>query len=76
MVTTDGDVDMQEPHRLGFDAMDKLFPVLEAPPADVNIEHWEPVEGEQKRSTGKCSVHGELQRAGNLERLRAALATW
>ena len=53
-VTTDGDIDMQEPHNLDalphlhdFDAMGKLVSVLEAPPAGVDIEDWEPVESVQ-----------------------------
>ena len=70
LVTTDGDVDMHEPHNLDIvphlhdvDAMDKLFPVLEAPPAGVNIEDSEPVEGEQKRSIRKCSARGGAARS-------------
>ena len=82
-VTTDGGVDMQESHNLDIlphlhdvDSMDKSFPMLEAPPAGVNIEDWEPDEGERERSTGKCSSHGELPGGMIHERLSAALAAW
>ena len=76
-VTTDGDIDMQEPHNLDIlphlhdaDAMDKLFPVLEAPPAGVNIEDWEtaePMHGawgdEQEKSIGRCTARGGAARS-------------
>ena len=90
-MTVAGDVDMQVPHNLDVlphlhdaDAIDKLLPVLEAPPAGVNIEDWDPVEGERERLTGKCSSHGTLPGAGtrerhvreNMWRLDVPLAAW
>ena len=68
-VTADGTVDNQEahdlnvlPHMYAQDEMDRLFPVLDAPPPGPNIEDWQPpcgneAESKQRITPTRCEKH-------------------
>ena len=58
-MTAGGEVDIREAHKLDAlpqfhdtDVVDRMLPVLEAPPAGVNIEDWEPIEFDWTRDEG------------------------